>query len=54
MSGTAYCLYQYTLAKVQKATQILELYDITNSLGRVMTLRRSYQMRLEPAKCFCV
>ena len=28
--------------------------QITKSLGRVMTFRRSYQIRLEPTKCFWV
>ena len=30
------------------------LYYITNSLGRVITFRRSYQILLEPSKRFCV
>ena len=29
-------------------------FQITSSRGRVMTFRRSYQIRLEPTKCFWV
>ena len=28
--------------------------NTTSSLGRVMIFRRSYQIRFEPSKCFCV
>ena len=44
----------YVEEKRSKRRWIFYAIEITKCLGRVMTLRRSYQMREEPAICFCV
>ena len=52
----------YLAAKIGRKTQktkkkkknVFSYFQATSSLGRVMTFRRSYQIRLEPWICFWV